>query len=92
MPYTLTVAQTTTQASFAFSYSNNLTCTLSGAIEQHGQIFEMPNATYSCTGTSPFTTTAAMSEIKSTAQGIEGRWTAALGGTCREDARFSAAF
>jgi hypothetical protein len=35
-------------------------------------------------------TSAAMTEIKATAQGVEGRFSApSVGGNCREDAQFS---
>ncbi len=77
---------------FTFNYSDSgMTCILSGAFEQLGQLYRIPNATYSCsTGLS---TTAAVSEIKATTFGIEASFSAPnVGGGCREDATFSAVF
>jgi len=33
-------------ATFRFTYSASLTCTLSGVLEQHGQLYRIPTATY----------------------------------------------
>jgi hypothetical protein len=72
---------------FAFSYTN-FSCTLSGALELHGQLYSVPVATYQCSD--GLRTSAAMTEIKATAQGVEGRYSApSVGGNCREDAQFS---
>ncbi len=74
---------------FQFAYSASLTCTLSGKLEQHGLQYGIPNATYQCSD--GVNTSATLSEIRATAQGIEGRMSAASAtGACREDARFSA--
>ena len=76
-------------ATFQFTYSASLTCTLSGALEQHGLQYRIPNATYQCSD--GVNTSATVSEIRATAQGIEGRVSAAsAAGACREDAAFSA--
>jgi hypothetical protein len=76
-------------ATFQFKYSASLTCTLSGVLEQHGQQYRIPIATYQCSD--GVNTAATLSEIKATAQGIEGRMSAASAtGSCREDAQFSA--
>jgi len=76
-------------ATFQFKYTANLTCTLSGVLEQHGQLYRIPTATYLCSD--GVNTSATLSEIKATAQGIEGRLSvASAAGACREDARFSA--
>jgi hypothetical protein len=74
--------------SFGFSYTN-FSCTFAGTLEQHGQFYSVPNASYECTD--GLKTSATMTEIKATSQGIEGRFTSAsVGGSCREDAQFSA--
>ena len=72
---------------FAFTYTN-LSCTLSGTLVLHGQLYSVPFASYQCSD--GLMTSAAMSEIKATAQGVEGRFSApSVGGNCREDAQFS---
>jgi hypothetical protein len=72
-----------------FVYSAaNLACTMTGAAFQEGQLFRIPSATYTCAfGTN---TVATVYEVKATALGIEGRWTAKVGGGCQEDGKFSA--
>ena len=73
---------------FAFAYTN-FSCTFSGTLEQHGQLYSVPVVSYQCTD--GLGTSAAMTEIKATAQGVEGRFSApSVGGNCREDAQFSA--
>lgn len=76
---------------FTFNYESGMTCTLSGTLQQFGQLYSVPNATYACsTGLS---TSASMSQIKATNLGIEGSFSAPdVGGGCREDATFSAVF
>lgn len=65
-----------------------LACTMEGAAVQEGRLFRIPSAAYTCpTGTN---TTATVYEMKATALGIEGRWTAAIGGGCQEDGSFAA--
>jgi hypothetical protein len=92
--FALTVAQNTAgAATFTFAYGSNATCTLSGTLEQHGQLYRMPGASYACTGSLTYTTTATVYEIKATAQGIEGRFAATLPSSgCQENANFSAVF
>jgi hypothetical protein len=82
------VTQNTNQTvSFVFNYTN-LSCTFSGTLVQSGQLYSVPNASYQCSD--GLSTSASMTEIKATAQGIEGRFTAlSVGGNCREDAQFS---
>lgn len=72
-----------------FVYSAaSIACTMSGVAVQEGQLFRISSATYTCpTGTN---TTATLYEVKATALGIEGRWTAKIGGGCQEDGRFAA--
>ncbi len=78
---------TSSSVTFALSYTN-LSCTFSGTLEQHGQLYSVPAATYSCSD--GLNTSASMTEIKATAQGVEGRFSApSVGGNCREDAQFS---
>ncbi len=68
-----------------------MTCTLSGALQQFGQLYRIPAASYQCSD--GVSTTAAVDEIKATAFGIEGSFAAPdVGGGCREDATFSAVF
>jgi hypothetical protein len=84
----LQVTQLTNQSvTFAFIYTN-ISCTFSGTLVQQGQLYSVPTATYQCSD--GLNTTATMTEIKATAQGIEGRFSApSVGGNCREDAQFS---
>lgn len=73
---------------FAFAYGSGLSCTLAGTYSQHGQQYLVSNATYTCSD--GLNTTAAISEIKATALGIEGHFVAPnVGGGCGEDATFS---
>ena len=74
---------------FAFVYSN-YTCTFSGTLVQLGQLFNATAAKYQCSDGRD--TTANISEIKATAQGVEARFSASYGGGCREDAQFSGVF
>jgi hypothetical protein len=73
---------------FAFVYTNNYSCTFSGKLVQFGQLYSVTAANYQCTD-GRNNTTANMSEIKATAQGVEARFSASYGGSCREDAQFS---
>lgn len=79
---------TDNSVTFAFTYSG-MSCTLSGTLVQQGKLYSVPSASYVCSD--GLNTTASMSEIQSTAQGIEGRFSApSVGGQCAEDASFSA--
>jgi hypothetical protein len=94
-PYTDTFTLDATHAvndsaTLKFAYASGATCTLSGALAQFGQLYDMPGATYTCTGSLAFTTSAVVYELKATAQGIEGRLVANLPSGCRESASFSA--
>jgi hypothetical protein len=71
---------------FAFTYAA-FNCTFSGTLVQQGQLYSVPGASYQCAADPAFS--ANLTEIKATAQGIEGRFSALVGGNCREDARFS---
>jgi len=91
-PYTdgfnLQVTQLTSgNVTFQFDYGSGLSCTLSGTLVQYGQLYTVPTTTYLCSD--GLNTNAAMSEIKATSLGIEGRFAASdVGGGCREDATF----
>jgi hypothetical protein len=88
--YDLTVTQQNNgNVTFNFRYDGGIPCTFSGTLHQTGQLYFVPQASYTCTD--GFSTTASMSEIKATGQGIEGRFSASdVGGRCRENAQFSA--
>jgi hypothetical protein len=84
------VTQTASTLTLVFNYESlSATCTMSGALVQNGLLYSVPNASYACVP--GFTTTASMSNIKQTAQGIEGQFSApgTLGG-CKEETHFSA--
>jgi hypothetical protein len=87
--FDLQVAQGSGNVTFTFAYLFlGTSCTLSGALVQNGQLYSVPSASYQCAD--GLNTTASLSEIKKTAQGIEGRFAApSVGGGCREDASFS---
>jgi hypothetical protein len=90
--FPLQVVQTSNALTLVFAYEEaNATCTMSGTLVQNGLLYSVPNAAYSCTG--GINTTASMFNIKQTAQGIEGQYSApnSFGG-CQEDTRFSAVF
>jgi len=70
--------------------TNGVTCSLRGTATQVGQLFRIPNTTYTCT--TGLSTSAVVYGLKQTAQGIEGQWQASTGGNCIEDGRFSAVF
>jgi len=55
-------------------------------------LFAIPGAEYKCfqNGATVLSTSANLTEIKATSQGIEGRWTASVGGGCLESSYFSA--
>jgi hypothetical protein len=75
---------------FSFTYFGNLTCTIAGTLQQNGQLYSIPNASYACSD--GVNTSATITELKATSLGIEGRLAApSVGGGCREDATFSGA-
>ena len=87
--FPLTVTQTASTLTLVFAYEGlKTTCTLAGAPVQNGLLYSVPTATYACTD--GLSTTAAISDIKQTAQGIEGTFTAPVPGGCLETTRFSA--
>ncbi|HWZ70295.1 MAG TPA: hypothetical protein VN326_02300 [Casimicrobiaceae bacterium] len=85
--FNLQVTQLTNgSVTFAFTYQA-FSCTFSGTLVQQGQLYSVPGASYQC-GTDP-AFSANLTQIKATAQGIEGVFSAPVGGNCREDAHFS---
>ena len=86
--YDLVVAQTATGALQLDFNASSFSCRMAGAYIQNGQLYRMPNGAYTC-GPS-FSTTVQMSQIKQTAQGIEGQWVAPWGAGCVETGYFSA--
>lgn len=87
--FPLTVTQTPTELTLVFAYDGlGTTCTLTGPLVQNGLLYSVPAATYVCTD--GLNTTATIFNVKQTAQGIEGQFSAPVPGNCREDTRFSA--
>ena len=89
--YPLKVTQTSNTLTLVFTFEGlGETCTMSGTPVQNGLLYSIPAATYACTD--GLSTTASMSNIKLTGQGIEGQfWAPGTNGDgCREDTRFSA--
>lgn len=88
--YDLTVVQQVNgNFTMNFRYDGGVPCTFSGTLYQTGQLYYVPQASYVCAD--GLNTTASMSEIKATGQGIEGRFSSSdVGGRCRENAQFSA--
>jgi len=88
----LTVTQTvgsTLQLDFDSDFGK---CTIVGNYNQNGSLYSIINAAYSCYSSS---LTAQLSEVKSTSQGIEGRWTSNVSSAyagCVENAYFSFLF
>lgn len=63
-------------------------CKLAGNAAQDGQLYRIPGASYTCS--TQFSSTANVTQVKATAQGIEGQWIANVGNGCIETAYFSA--
>jgi hypothetical protein len=75
--------------SMTFAYTSGLTCTMAGTLSQNGLLYGVAAATYKCSD--GLNTNAVVTDLKVTAQGIEGQYFAtSVGGGCREDSRFSA--
>jgi hypothetical protein len=86
----ITVTQQPDQSvTLAFGFDGGLRCSLAGTLIQNGLLYRIAGATYTCND--GLSTTADVSELRRTAQGLEGRLFAAqvLAG-CTENARFSA--
>jgi len=69
--------------------SSGGTCRMAGAYIQDGQLYRVPNGAYTC-GVAAFASTVALSQVKQTAQGIEGQWVAPISLGCVESGYFSA--
>lgn len=82
------------RVTLSFSYGSNLSCTLTGTVEQHGSLYRVPlvpGAAYKCSD--GLETTANVYELKATSLGIEGRFFApSVGSGCSESTRFSAVY
>jgi hypothetical protein len=87
--YDLTVTQTASSRALQLDFAlSGGTCRMAGTYIQDGQLYRVPSGAYTC-GTT-FSTTLQMSQIKQTAQGIEGQWVAPVGAGCVETGYFSA--
>jgi len=90
----LTVAQSASagqlQLDFANPVPNGGSCRLAGTYVQNGQLFRIPNGAYTCG--SNFASSVVVSQVKATAQGIEGQWVAPIGAGCVENGYFSAVY
>jgi hypothetical protein len=88
------VADTSATLTFSFvdTTHNGVVCTLSGPLTHLGRLYQMANATASCTG--PDTNTgpqpATVDSLHPTGQGIEGKWTGSVGSGCKAIFHFSA--
>ncbi len=89
--FSVQISQSGSTTNLAFFYNGlNEGCSFVGTMTQNGPLHFIPSATYKCDD--GLNTMASVSDLKITAQGIEGRYSAPdVGGGCREDARFSAA-
>lgn len=68
-------------------FQNGGSCRFTGNYVQDGLLTRIPSAAYTCSGA--FSSTALVTQITSTAQGLEGQWVAPVGGGCQENAYFS---
>jgi hypothetical protein len=88
----LQVTQTNAGAvTLSFTYPT-YACQMTGTLALHGGQYTITGASYACVqgGSTVFSATADLSEVKATSLGIEGRWVSAVGGGCIESAQFSA--
>ena len=82
-----TTAESTSQLKIEFAVENGA-CTLSGKYYLDGSLYSIPNASYTCT--TGINTTASVTGIKATQQGIEGQWVAQFNNGCVDRGYFSA--
>jgi hypothetical protein len=82
-----TTAESSSQLKLEFAVANGA-CTLSGRYYLDGSLYSIPNASYTCT--TGINTTAIVTGIKATQQGIEGQWVAQIGNGCVDRGYFSA--
>lgn len=87
----LAVVQTAPPGSLTidFGNQNGVTCRMTGDYTQLGQLYRVQPAQYACVGGGGLSTTATLYEVKASAQGIEGRWIASIGGGCTESGTFT---
>ncbi len=76
------------QLQFDFSLTDGGTCRMVGNFVQDGTLLRIPSASYTCS--TGLTTTAVVSQIKATNNGIEGQWIANVNAGCTEAGYFSA--
>jgi hypothetical protein len=74
--------------SIGMARADGLNCNFNGPLTQWGKLYQIPNATYTCTNGR--NTTAKLDELTATAHGLEGSWTAVVEGGCVETGTFSA--
>ncbi len=82
----------TASGNLTLVFDSNAPSTMSGTWTQEGLLYRIPNASYTLAGK---TMVAQVTQIKATAQGIEGQWTANVGAAypgCIEQGYFSALF
>lgn len=70
-----------------FAFPDGVGCNLRGNLVQRGQLYSIPGAAYTCS--TGLNTTANVTELHATSQGIEGRWSASVAGGCTEQGRFA---
>src|SRR5438552_5120084 len=78
----------TAPVTVAMNRADGLTCSLTGPLKYWGKLYQMQNASYTCTNGR--STTANVDELTATAHGIEGTWSALVEGGCVETGIFSA--
>lgn len=87
--YDLAVTQSVSgTATLSWAYAGGSSCQLSGQLEQHGTLYRIANAVYSCDGDTAVSAT--LFELKATSLGIEGRLFGAFSDACQNNANFSA--
>ena len=78
---------TTSQLSIKFAVPDGV-CTIAGRYTQDGVLYRIDNASYVCT--TGINTTANVTGVKATQQGIEGQWAAQFNNGCVDTGYFSA--
>ncbi|MFO1414323.1 MAG: hypothetical protein U1F10_10540 [Burkholderiales bacterium] len=87
----ITVSQTN-GGNLTLTFDADVTLSMSGPYAQDGQLYRIPNASYLLNGNKLI---AQVTQIKATAQGIEGEWAANVGAAypgCVEQGYFSALY
>ena len=90
--FTLQLTQASAaSATLQFSYESGLSCTFTGTLVQYGQMYTIPTGTFNCSDNTGYqiNTTGTMSQLRPTALGLEGTFTATdAGGGCQQNATF----